>query len=116
MRAKLVLIALALATPAVAQSTGEASRSCLRNRDIQETKMTRDHQLLAKTGMKQWWRNTQACDAYQPDNGFVHASSFDSMCKNEIISVHTIATRFELGSCTLGGWERIPAEVGQNAR
>lgn len=116
MRVTAVLIALALAAPAIAQSTGDASRACLRNRDIQETKMTRDHQLLAKTGMKQWWRNTRVCDAYQPDNGFVHASPMDEMCRNEIISVHTIATRFELGSCTLGSWERIPAEVGQSAR
>ena len=101
-----ILAAIALtAAPALTQP---ATRTCIPNAQIRESRTTDAHEIIVRTG-KSWWRNTaNSCTFLKSTTAYSTVSPQSQLCRGDIINVADLSQHFVYGGCPLGEWEQVP--------
>ncbi len=96
--------------------TGEVD-SCLNLRQINQITALDDHRFLVRVGANRYYLNEvkgRCSGAARTSTRLQYTTSHSQLCRNEIISVVDNTAGFTVGSCGLGGFERLekkpPAE------
>lgn len=89
--------------------TGEVE-SCLGLRRISQITPLDNHHFLVRAGLNDYYLNevSGSCSgAARAGNRLQYTTSLSQLCRNEIITVVDNSNGFTVGSCGLGGFERL---------
>lgn len=108
----IVMVAM-LAGPVVTGSAVAEERKpldCLNNRSIKATRFTPDG-YYARSG-KDWWLNRAGnCGMFRQDLSIATISPLNRQCRGDQVRLFQNFTGIEFGTCTLGAWEPVDADV-----
>lgn len=91
----------------VVQPAGK-TKKCMRNRDIQITKLSPADGYWVET-VNGWWRNTATGCPWFDNNRILRTlSNNDSQCEGDILEVVDRSSRkIVFGSCGIGNWQKM---------
>ena len=98
--------ALAADPPAPPKPAAE-TRSCIDNREIRSSRISRTAGYFVQT-RNGWWRNAIGqCGLMRPDSVLVTQSTMNRQCRGDIVQMVDRMTQFALGACGLSDWEKV---------
>lgn len=110
---RLTLVMMALVAPVLATPLLAAERKpvdCLNNRSIKNTRFAPEG-YYAQTG-KDWWLNRAGnCGMFRQDLSIATISPLNRQCRGDQVRLFQNFTLIEFGTCTLGAWEPVDADV-----